>query len=125
MDYYDPSKNINPDDWLAIDESERQELIEEYVLTEEDQIDDSLAAIHATAHCIVENQLAMEVTETVEAFERLRGEDVERHETIHALAAVLMENINEAMANGDEDISLRYKSKLKKLTAEKWFNSEY
>ncbi len=125
MDNYDPSKNINPDDWLAMDESERQQLIEEYVLTEEDEIDDSIFSIHASAHCIVENQLALKEIETVDAFERLRGEGVERHDTIHALAAVLMENINEAMANGDEDLTLRYKSKLKKLTAERWFNSEY
>jgi hypothetical protein len=125
MDYYDPSKNINPDDWLALDELERQALIEEYVLTEEDEIDDSIFSVHASAHCLVENQLALKEIETVDAFERLRGGGVDRHETIHALAAVLMENINEALANGDKDLTTRYKSKLKKLTAERWFNSEY
>jgi hypothetical protein len=125
MDYYDPSKNINPDDWLALDELERQALIEEYVLTEEDEIDDSIFSVHASAHCLVENQLALKEIETVDAFERLRGGGVDRHEAIHALAAVLMENINEALANGDKDLTTRYKSKLKKLTAERWFNSEY
>ena len=67
MDFYNPSKNIEPDVWLALDEAERLGLIEEYVLNEEDEIDDSIFSIHATAHCVVENQLALKEKETVEA----------------------------------------------------------
>lgn len=125
MEIYNPAKNIEPDIWLALDEDERQELIEEYVLNEEDEIDDSISSIHATAHCIVENQLALKEKETVEAYARLRRQGLGRHETIHALAAVIFENINESLGTEDKDITIRYKSRLRKLTAKKWLKGKY
>lgn len=125
MELYNPSKNIEPGVWLALDENERLGLIEEYVLNEEDEIDDSIFSIHATAHCVVENQLALKEKETVEAYARLRRQGLNRHETIHALAAVIFGYVNEALGAEDKDLTIRYKSRLRKLTAKRWLKGKY
>jgi AmiR/NasT family two-component response regulator len=125
MNYYDPSKNIDATIWLAIDEGERLRLIEEYVSTEEDEIDDSASSIHASAHSIVENQLALDEKDTVDAFARLRRQGIGRHEAIHAIAAVIFTNLNEASRDKDKDLLIRYKSRLRKLTAKRWLKGKY
>ena len=120
MDTYNPSKNIEPDVWLALDEDERLGLIEEYVQNEEDEIDDSIVSIHSMAHCIVENQLAQKEKETEDAYARLRRQGLNRHETIHAIASVVFGHINDALGSEDKDLAIRYKSRLRKLTAKRW-----
>lgn len=123
MNYYDPSKTIDPDAWLKLDESVRLSLIEQYVLCEEKEIDDSIFSIHPTAHMIVEKQFALGVKDTVNAYDRLRHQGLKRHDTIHALAAILLEGINQGMANADLDV--RYKSRLRKITAKMWLKGKY
>ena len=130
MDVYNPEKNINPTTWLALDETERLELIEHYVYSDEEGIDDNVASIHSTAHCIVENQLALDVKETVDAYKRLIRQGLKRHDTIHALAAVIFEGVNESMSEVREgevapDMTIRYKSRLRKLTAKRWLKGKY
>ena len=130
MDVYNPDININPATWLALDETERLELIEHYVFSDEEDIDDNISSIHATAHCIVENQLALDEKETVDAYKRLIRQGLKRHETIHALGAVIFEGVNDSMSevrDGEEapDMTIRYKSRLRKLTAKRWLKGKY
>ncbi len=44
--------------------------------------------IHATVHQIVENQLAENFPDVVEALDRLMHQGLNRHEAIHAIASV-------------------------------------
>ncbi len=129
MDYYDPSKNINPDNWLAMDESERQALIEEYVLTDEQGLGEVSPTLHAAVHAMVETQLAMGEKETLDAYNRLIRQGLKRHDTLHALGAVIIEGIHQSMQEdmNDEsaDVTIRYKSRLRKLTAKKWLKGKY
>ena len=130
MDTYNPDKKMNPETWLALDEDEQQELIEEYVLTEElDLGDDVSFTLHAAAHTLVETQLAMDEKDTVDAYDRLIRQGLKRHETIHALAAVIFEGVHQSMQeNMNEpgaDLTIRYKSRLRKLTAKKWLKGKY
>lgn len=88
-------------------------------------LDESNLLMHATAHGIVENQIALDVKETVDAFTRLRRQGLDRHNTIHAIAAVLFANIHDVLGKEDEDLTIRYKSKLRKLNAKKWLKGKY
>ena len=124
MENYNPLKNINPTFWLAMEEDERLSMVQKYVETE-DHLNDSNLSIHATAHCVVENQIALDVKETVDALGRLRRQGLDRHDAIHAIASVLFGSITEALANEDKDIAIKYKSKLRKLSAKKWLKRKY
>jgi hypothetical protein len=53
---YDPHQHIDPDDWQALDESERIELVRRYHRRERIRLPNETA--HAAAHVIIENQIA-------------------------------------------------------------------
>ena len=116
--------------WLALDENEQQELVEEYVQTEEEAIGDASFSLHAAAHCMVETQLAMDEKETVEAYNRLIRQGLKRHDTLHALGAIIFEGVYESMGeviDGEEapDMTVGYKNRLRKLTAKRWLKGKY
>ena len=133
MDTYNPDKKIDPKTWLALDEYEQQELIEEYVLTDEQGLGEVSPTLHAAAHSMVETQLAMGEKETVDAYNRLIRQGLKRHDTLHALAAVIMEGVHQSVqecmqdniSSEDADVTIRYKSRLRKLTAKKWLKGKY
>ena len=123
MESYRASKEPDPATWLALDESHRLVLIEEYVEEFEKEISDEAIRIHASAHLTVENQLAMNEKETVDAYLRLRRQGLKRHETIHAIGAIIIEDIYEVVNN--DQPSFRYKNRLRKLTAKRWLKGKY
>jgi len=129
MDTYNPDKKMKPKTWLSLDEDEQQELIEEYVQTEELDLGEVSFSLHAAAHAMVETQLAMDEKETVNAYNRLIRQGLKRHETLHALAAVIFEGVHQSMQENmnDEgaDLTIRYKSRLRKLTAKRWLKGKY
>ena len=49
--------------------------------------------MHASIHVVVQNQLALGVDVVSSTFDRLMCQGLDRHETIHAIGAVLAENI--------------------------------
>jgi len=49
--------------------------------------------IHAAIHVIVENQLALNVESTKETYNRLERQGLKRHDIIHAIGAVISEDI--------------------------------
>jgi len=86
---YDPEKTPPAEEWLALEEEERQSLIEQHHRKARIRLPN--VRMHAMFHMIVENQLAMEEPPVVRALHRLRNGGLTRHDAIHAIASVLAE----------------------------------
>jgi len=74
---YDPAVSPDPAEWLALDEGEQIALVEDY--HRRARIDLPQATLHAAIHVVIERQLAEELPQVVNAFERLRAEALDRH----------------------------------------------
>ena len=124
MQRYDPLKAPDPEEWLALGEQERIELARDYHRREGIRLPN--ATLHATAHAIVESQIALgDETLARRTARRLMDEGLDRHEAIHAVGMVLMEFIYDLMkapASGN-DPNAPYFAALERLTAEEWRKS--
>ena len=129
---YDALVDPDPDDWLAIDEQGRIDVIERYHRREGIAVE--RATLHATMHAIVENQIAEgDQLPVRRILRRLMAEGLDRHDAIHAIAAVLAGHINDLMRTPasqtpptkqqSDELNAVYFSELEKLTAEGWLRS--
>jgi hypothetical protein len=119
---YDPSLPPLPAEWLSLDEHERMRLALKYHVVHR-AIAGSLDA-HAALHVVVENQVAMGFAPTLNAMERLQVQGLSRHDSIHAIASVLMEHMHNA-ARGTEPqdpdaIQAGINADIERLSAESW-----
>jgi len=120
MNEYNVSNTLNPEEWLGLGEAERIDLVVNFIEKNEKDIGIPAIKIHASIHVIVENQLAMDSEPTPETYSRLRRQGLNRHETIHAIGAVIAEDMFDIMKGNKEQAMSRYKGRLKKLTAKRW-----
>ncbi len=95
MDSYDPLKQPNAAAWLVLDEGERLDMITEYHQLAGVELPSEL--MHATMHMIVENQIAEGVEQIQAAEARLKRQGLDRHDAVHAIAAVLAEQIHDVL----------------------------
>jgi hypothetical protein len=118
---YDANHNPDAAEWLALDEGERLDLVEEYHRRVRVQLPNP--TVHAVAHCVVENQIAMgDELPVRETLERLISEGLDRHDAIHAIGSVLMRHMYELMqhpttAPVDQSVYFR---EFEDLTAKRW-----
>jgi len=110
----------NPEVWLSLDEQLRLDLVVDYVNKNENNIEEPAKIIHASIHVIVENQLALGSEPTPKTYSRLRKQGLSRHEAIHAIGAVISEDMFEIMRGNKDQAFERYKGRLEKLTAKRW-----
>ena len=117
---YDALVAPDPAAWLALDEGERTHLVLAY--HQREGANASRADAHAVAHTIIETQLAEGLPAARDALARLLSEGLDRHDAVHALAAVLMEHMSNLMNRrvpaGDPNAP--YFAALEKLTAATW-----
>ena len=125
MKQYNASKKPTPELWLSLDDDARLELVEQYVEKFERKIDDSAKSIHASIHMVVENQLALNEDVTIKAYQRLMQQGLKRHETIHAIGAIILESIESGMKEKSDEPIVNYKNRLRKLTAKRWIKGKY
>ena len=129
---YDPFTEPDPEQWLALGEQERIDLVVDY--HRRARIRFPRAKLHAIMHVIVENQIADPELPVRRTAERLMSEGLDRHDAIHAIGSVLAGYLNdlmrEAKSEGDsvEPMSDRnrhqaYYAELEALTAEAWLQS--
>jgi len=120
---YDPSKTPNAEEWLALEESERLDLVRDYHRRKKIRIPRPDA--HAAVHVIIENQLAEGLSDVTATLARLQSEGLDRHEAVHALGSVLMEHARNLMneSSSAEDSTESYLTALKELTADSWRSS--
>ena len=118
---YDPNEQFDPDAWLALDESERMQLVIGYHRSKRIRLPNETA--HAVIHVVVENQIAFgEAFPAKNVLIRLMSEGLDRHEAIHAIGSVLSKSLYAAMIDEDanEDPNRYYLEKLEALSAESW-----
>ena len=126
---YDPMRAPDPEVWLALDESERIELAADYHRRARIQLPKARRPVHAAAHATVETQIAMADETPVAAHAaRLMAEGLDRHETIHAIGAVLMGvfyDVTKDDVTEQDDVSEIYYARLAALTAESWRRGDW
>jgi len=121
IERYDPDHAPDAEEWLALEESERAALVEEY--HREHRLKLPNARMHASIHAVVENQLAMEDQAIVrETLQRLMGEGLTRHDAVHAIGSALAEHIYNLLQSNDppKDANEGYYAALGQLTAKNW-----
>ena len=129
---YDPFAAPDPEQWLALGEQERIDLVLEYHRRARIRL--PRAKLHAVIHAIIENQIADPELPVRRTAQRLMSEGLDRHEAVHAIGSVLAGYLNDLMRgieSGDDSIETAtdrnpnkdYYIELKALTAEEWLRS--
>ena len=121
MEQYDPSKTPDPQEWIALAESQQIALVQQFHVGNSEEIPEGSEKIHAVIHVVVENQIAMGEEIVVATIAKLRRQGLGRHEAIHAVGAILCDNIFELL-RGDQNTWNKghYRKRLEKLTAKRW-----
>ena len=124
MERYDPLKAPDPQEWLSLDEQERLDLVEDY--HRRARINLPNEKLHAIAHAVVENQIALGEELNVErTLRRLMAEGLDRHDAVHAIGLVCFELLHgtvhapKSKAFPKEE----YAAALDRLTGEDWRRS--
>lgn len=122
MEYYDPEVAPSVEAWLALDEGERIQLIENYHRDTRAAIPRARRWLHASVHAVVENQLALNDEPVVRAFKRLRTEGLSRHDTVHAIGSVVAEWLYDVQKaqHSPESARANYYAAVERLTAAAW-----
>lgn len=126
IDRYDPEVAPDPQEWLALGDGERHDLVVDFHREARIPLPKAARPIHAALHVTVENQLALEDQEIVRVtLRRLMGEGLTRHDAVHAIGTVLIEYmrdlLQESGGEGQPDLKhAAYYEALEELTAEKW-----
>ena len=122
MDTYDPERAPVAAEWLALDESERIEIVKRFHGDAGMLLGDRRDLAHAGIHAAIEVQLAENDEPVVRALSRLMKQGLSRHDALHAIGSALAETMHEAMANTDEGdvLRARYYAALESLSAESW-----
>jgi hypothetical protein len=121
MQRYDPLEAPDQEEWLALDEQERIDLVLKYHRKTRIRLPN--AKVHAIVHAMVETQIALEdETPARRTAQRLMDEGLDRHEAIHAIGWVLIEFMNDLMDEPESraEPNAPYFAALDRLTVEDW-----
>jgi hypothetical protein len=121
MQPYDPLEAPDPEEWLALDEQERIDLVLNYHRKARIRLPN--AKVHAIVHAMVETQIALEdETPARRTARRLMDEGLDRHEAIHAIGWVLIEFMSDLMGEPESSAepNAPYFASLERLTVEDW-----
>ena len=125
VEQYDALVAPDQEAWLALDETERIELVSKYHRNIGEELPGfGQNLLHATMHVVVENQVASAVLPVSQALDRLLREGLDRHDAIHAIASVLAGRVYDVIAGGSDDINEQYAAELHELTAKSWRATE-
>ena len=107
--------------WLALDEDERIDIVMAYHRQKRVKLEN--AKVHAVAHVIVENQIALGNPPLVAAtMARLMDEGLGRHDAIHAVGSIILGALFDALRQPGKahDVGAQYNRELAMLTAASW-----
>lgn len=82
--YYNPDQLQDRETWMMLSPADKLRVAKNY----HDSIRMKVSKQHAYLHVFVEDQIAHGVRPVIRAMERLQSGGLERHEAIHAVAAV-------------------------------------
>lgn len=120
---YDPSKSPDPEEWKSLEEEERIERVLSYHLEEGMEMPN--AHVHSVIHAVIEYQIALGDEYPVEeAQQRLMKEGLGRHDSIHAIGAVLSKYLWQVGTgrNKSDDFTADYFDEIRDLTVQKWID---
>ncbi len=122
MERYDPEVGPDSKEWLALDESERTLLVEQYHRDARIELPKRARSLHAMIHAVVENQLALDDQTVRGTLERLLRGGLARHQAVHAIGTVLIEYLHDLLnaKTPSPDGHAPYYAALQQLTPEKW-----
>jgi hypothetical protein len=117
---YDPDRQPDPEAWLELDESERIDSVVAYHRRTRVRLEN--AKVHAVAHVIVENQIALGQPPLASAtLARLMDEGLDRHDAIHAIGSIVFRVMFDALrAGGGLDFNAQFNREFATLTAASW-----
>jgi hypothetical protein len=117
---YDPDRQPDPEAWLALDESERIDSVIAYHRRTRVRLEN--AKVHAVAHVIVENQIALGKPPLASAtLARLMDEGLDRHDAVHAVGSIVFRVMFDALrAGGGLDFNAQLNREFVTLTAARW-----
>ena len=112
---YDPNLDPDPTEWLEMTEGERISSIERHHRKAGIRLGNSTA--HAGIDAAVETQLAEGLPSVRRTLQRLLGAGMQRPEIIHAVGAVLAEEIFHIMKEGRAFDNDGYAKRLRDISA--------
>ncbi|MGI2029721.1 hypothetical protein [Endozoicomonas acroporae] len=127
MKYYNPDKPLNISEWLVLDDAQRKILVYNFheSIGAEFQ-DDGALTMHSYMHVVVENQIAANVDLVSETVTKLVRQGLSRHEALHAISAIIVEDIFDMLKGSKSEFCLKkYRRKLEKITAKRWRKGQY
>jgi hypothetical protein len=86
MDIYNPNKIVDAENWLALDEAIRIELVHDFHSKLDLELTEDALRLHSSIHVIVENQLAMGVDLIPETFAKLTKYNKATHSSVKKLS---------------------------------------
>jgi hypothetical protein len=114
---YDPMTGPAPEAWLELDEGEQADVVLRY--HKRHRLRGGNMRLHAVIHATVETQLAEGHAAAAAALRRLVGEGLDRHEAIHAIGAVVADQIYATMKGTAFDPA-EYERRLHQLDLASW-----
>ena len=124
MEHYDPDKPIDAKQLLALDEGEREYLVEQYHRKKRLKMPNM--QMHAMFHVVVENQIALgDEIPAQKTLARLMREGLSRHDAVHAIGSIVAAHMFDLIKHGptSKDPNTDYYRQLEELTADGWLNS--
>ena len=117
MTKYDPDQAPDVAAWLALDEGDRVALVQAY--HQQHGIALPNERLHAAIHVVVENQLAIPERDVVDALDRLQRQGLSRHDAVHAIGALVSEQIAAALnPAASNDPAGSYLARVRRLSAD-------
>ena len=124
--HYDPDIAPVASGWLALPEMERIRLVQNYHVAA--RIKTPRMKAHAAIHAVVENQIATGYGPSERAVLRLQSQGLSRHESIHAIGAVIAKFIHELSFEQTEDqrasVQSRMSAAIERLDAKTWITGD-
>lgn len=105
MDKYDASICPNSSLWLAMDESKRLTLVQQFLMDNEANLPEDALILHAAVHVVVENKVAMGAELIPQKMAKLSRQGLDRHDLIHVIGASICEDIFDLMTRNKEAFS--------------------
>jgi hypothetical protein len=128
LETYNPLFEPDKREWLGLSELDRIDVVREFHENSDEavELEDEALFLHSSIHVIVENQIAMGVELLPETIAKLIRQGLDRHEAIHAIGAIISEDIYYIARGEQKEFSPKqYRSKLKKITAKRWKKGQY
>ena len=126
MKKYEPLFYGEKDEWLRLEEEERIALVLDYHENLDEEFEGESIRLHAAMHVVVENQIALGETYVENTVARIMRQGISAHEAIHAIAAILSEDIVSLLNSGEKEFyTKKYRRKLEKLTAKRWRKGQF